>query len=50
MKYIKLSHQVVEAKWSAACSTWIVKVKDLTTGETFDDECDAILSATGVLK
>lgn len=50
MKYIKLSHQVTEARWDEETSTWKIKVKDLQTGETIEDECDVLLSATGVLK
>ncbi|KIW12770.1 hypothetical protein PV08_07957 [Exophiala spinifera] len=49
MRYIKLSHQVTEAKWSSSSSKWDVSVKILATGETIVDECDVLLSATGVL-
>ena len=50
MKYMKLSHQVTEARWLAESSTWSVKIKDLKSGETIEDECDVLLSAMGVLK
>lgn len=65
MKYIKLQHQVVEARWVADELKWNLKVcsffhcglfgstriqiKDLRTGSLFSDSCDIFLSATGVL-
>ena len=50
MQYIKLNHRVVEARWNEAASKWRVKVEDIEKGRTFDDECDVLLSATGILK
>lgn len=50
MKYIKLSHQVIGAQWSAETSIWKIKVMNLNTGDVVEDECEVILSATGVLK
>ncbi|KIX05594.1 uncharacterized protein Z518_06466 [Rhinocladiella mackenziei CBS 650.93] len=49
MQYIKLSHRVIEAKWSEAESSWNLKIESLTEGTIIEDRCDILLSATGVL-
>jgi cation diffusion facilitator CzcD-associated flavoprotein CzcO len=46
---IKLSHQVVNAKWNEK-GIWELKVQDLKTGNIFDDYCHFLLDATGILK
>jgi cation diffusion facilitator CzcD-associated flavoprotein CzcO len=50
MRYIKLSTRVVEARWSEEDSRWNLKIEDLNNGRIFDDHCDVLLSATGILK
>lgn len=50
MKYIKLSHRVIEARWSEHQNQWLLKVENLVDGTIFDDCCDVVLSATGILK
>lgn len=49
MEYIKLRHEVIEAKWSDVDSSWRVQVRT-GNGEIIYDQCDVLLSATGVLK
>ncbi|RDL41770.1 Uncharacterized protein BP5553_01749 [Venustampulla echinocandica] len=48
-KYIKLQHQVVEARWLSEVSKWQVMVKNIASGTVFEDYCDVFLSASGVL-
>lgn len=50
MQYIKLSHRVVEARWSEAESRWNLKIQRLVDGKILNDHCNVLLSATGVLK
>lgn len=50
MQYVKLEHQVVGATWDEERFKWIVQVEDLAAGKVFTDECDVLLSATGILK
>lgn len=45
---IKLEHEVIGARWSG--KKWNVRVKDLRSGVIFDDECDFLLDASGILK
>lgn len=47
---IKLSHSVVNAQWQEEDSEWILRVKNESTGEVFDDRCHFLLDATGILK
>lgn len=48
-KFIKLEHKVVSAIWNAEEGKWKVKVQD-ASGLIFDDECDVLVNAMGVLK
>ncbi|KAL2067900.1 hypothetical protein VTL71DRAFT_15998 [Oculimacula yallundae] len=50
MELIRLSHQVISAIWSESKSHWQLKIKDLVNDVVFDDYCDILLSATGILK
>lgn len=47
---IKLSHSVTHAQWDEGSAKWILKVKDEVAGTTFEDRCDFLLDATGILK
>lgn len=47
---IKLSHSVVHAKWQEASSEWILRVKNELTEEEFEDRCNFLLDASGILK
>ncbi|RFU28612.1 hypothetical protein B7463_g7716, partial [Scytalidium lignicola] len=49
MQYIKLSHRVVEAKWSEETSLWHLKIQNDKDGSVFEDRCNVLLSATGFL-
>lgn len=49
-EYVKLSHSVTHAQWDEGSGKWILKVKDETTGTIFEDQCDFLLDATGILK
>jgi hypothetical protein len=49
-EYIKLSHSVQHAQWDEASGKWILRVKDEATGTTFEDRCDFLLDASGILK
>jgi cation diffusion facilitator CzcD-associated flavoprotein CzcO len=48
-KYIKTGHQVVGATWQENDAQWLVKVKNLESGEEFDDTCDFLVMASGIL-
>jgi hypothetical protein len=50
MEYIKLSHSVQQAQWDEGSGKWILKVKDEAAGTTFEDRCDFLLDASGILK
>lgn len=49
-RYIKLSHQVTGANWDDVKGVWTIKVKDLTTGNEFEDWCHFMISGSGILK
>ncbi|KAL2802816.1 dimethylaniline monooxygenase [Aspergillus granulosus] len=49
MSYIRLRHQVVEAKWNEERSKWVVSVHNLADGTIFTDECDVLLNGGGFL-
>ncbi|KAI0013333.1 FAD/NAD(P)-binding domain-containing protein [Xylariaceae sp. FL0662B] len=46
-QYLKLSHQVEELRWDESRAVWNVKVQNLNTGETFNQEADFVLTAIG---
>jgi hypothetical protein len=50
MSYIRLRHQVVEAKWNEERSKWVVSVKNLQDNTVITDECDVLLNGGGFLK
>lgn len=50
MKYIKFNHKVISAKWSESGSHWDLDVEVGDDGTIIHDQCDVLLSATGVLK
>lgn len=49
MKYVKLSHKVVGAEWDESKSKWFVTIENLTTKETFVNDCDILLVCVGTL-
>ena len=50
MKYIKLGHRVVQAQWMEDLHKWDLKIENSETNQIITDQCDIVLSATGVLK
>lgn len=49
-KYIRLNHKIVGATWVEETQEWVVKVENLETGEVFEDMCNVLVNASGVLK
>jgi cation diffusion facilitator CzcD-associated flavoprotein CzcO len=47
---IKLSHSVLHAKWDEGKGEWLLKVKNEDTGDVFEDRCNFLLDASGILK
>ncbi|THY86154.1 steroid monooxygenase, partial [Aureobasidium pullulans] len=48
-KYIRLNHRIVSATWNEDTRDWLVQVEDLTTGHVFQDDCNVLINASGVL-
>ncbi|RFU26005.1 hypothetical protein B7463_g10330, partial [Scytalidium lignicola] len=48
-KYIKTNHQVVSAKWDDEKGQWHVQILDVRSGNTINDSCDILVSASGIL-
>ncbi|KAF2104348.1 putative monooxygenase [Rhizodiscina lignyota] len=48
-RFVKCSHKVVGSSWDQDRKKWSVKVENLKTGETFDDEADVVIQARGLL-
>ena len=49
-KYIRLSHMITGATWDESSSLWKLKIKNLESGELFDDWCDFLVNGSGILK
>jgi cation diffusion facilitator CzcD-associated flavoprotein CzcO len=49
-KYVKLQHRVDHAEWKAETGKWVVKVTNLQTGTSFEDEGDILINASGIFK
>lgn len=47
---VKLSHQIIHAEWNEDNAQWLLRVKNLQTGDVFDDHCNFLLNAGGILK
>lgn len=50
MDAIKLSHQVVAARWDEPSGLWNLRVRDLMMDEEFDDTANFLINACGILK
>ncbi|KAF9888468.1 hypothetical protein FE257_008575 [Aspergillus nanangensis] len=48
-RFCQVNHQVVKATWNAARNAYDVRVRDLASEEEFDDTCDILINAGGVL-
>ena len=48
-RYCKNQHQVSRAEWDHESGQWRVQVRDLATCTTFEDRCDVLINAAGVL-
>lgn len=47
---IRTKHQVIHAEWHEEDGQWWVKIKNLITGEVFDNRAHFLLDAHGILK
>lgn len=47
---IKVSHQVEAATWDELSGLWTLTVRNLTTGERFQDAANFLINAGGILK
>ncbi|KAI1080434.1 FAD/NAD(P)-binding domain-containing protein [Whalleya microplaca] len=46
---IRTQHEVIKAVWDESRGTWQIRIKDLRTGNEFDDRADFLLNASGIL-
>lgn len=47
---LKTKHEVVGAYWNETAGRWKVMIKNLGTSIVFEDHCDFLLNASGILK
>ena len=47
---MKLNHEIIHASWSEDAAKWVLKVKNLLTGDVFLDEAEILINGGGVLK
>lgn len=50
LRYIKLNHRISRAVWDDVACQWNVAVEDTISGDRFDDSCDFLINASGILK
>jgi cation diffusion facilitator CzcD-associated flavoprotein CzcO len=48
-RFLKLSHEIKSCRWDASAAKWIVEIKDLVEGKTFEDIADVLIMARGGL-
>jgi cation diffusion facilitator CzcD-associated flavoprotein CzcO len=48
-RFIKLRHEVKHCTWDGQKKVWKIKVEDLATGMTIDDEANVLVTARGQL-
>lgn len=46
-KYVRLEHQVIGSKWNG--NSWDVDVQNRTNDHVFQDQCDILINASGIL-
>lgn len=49
LRFVKLRHEVASCTWDALAKKWRLEVKELQTGNVFQDEADVLISARGNL-
>jgi len=49
-RYIKFKHEISQASWSDKQAMWALSVKDLTTGDTFEDKVHLFLEFNGPVR
>ncbi|KAK0668115.1 hypothetical protein QBC41DRAFT_394523 [Cercophora samala] len=49
MRFIKLNHRVEGGEWDSVAKKWTVKVHNISTGETFTDSANILVTARGQL-
>lgn len=49
-RYIKFKHEITGASWSDDDSMWALSVKDLVSGETFEDKVNVFLEFNGPVR
>lgn len=50
MTSVKVSHQVLSALWDEDQAHWNVRIRNMRTGEEFDDSADFLINGCGILK
>ncbi|KAB8303281.1 hypothetical protein EYC80_004723 [Monilinia laxa] len=48
-RYIKLTHNVKSCKWDEVLKKWKLEIENKSTGETFEEDADVLISARGSL-
>lgn len=49
-KYMKFQHEVLKASWTDEEAKWTLSVKDLQSGEAFEDKVDMFLELNGPVR
>jgi len=49
-RHMKFRHEITQASWRDEDAAWTLSVKDLTSGQTFDDKVDAFLEFNGPVR
>lgn len=50
LQFIKLSHQVLAARWDEGQARWNVRIRNRLTGQDLDDSADFLINGCGILK
>jgi cation diffusion facilitator CzcD-associated flavoprotein CzcO len=49
-EFVKVNHSVVAARWEEREAEWVVEVRNEVTRDVFEDRCQFLLDASGILK
>ncbi|KAI0057663.1 FAD/NAD(P)-binding domain-containing protein [Artomyces pyxidatus] len=49
MRYIRLQHELVQARWDEPSGKWQLRIRRGDTGEEFEDKADVLFLGTGTL-
>ncbi|KAH6696573.1 flavin-binding monooxygenase [Leptodontidium sp. MPI-SDFR-AT-0119] len=49
LRFVKLRHRVTQCVWDDSAKKWKLEIENVKSGETFEDDCDVLVNARGII-